>query len=106
MGIGLLGGTGIGLGYVCPIVALVKWFPDKRMITGLAVAGFGFGALIWIKLTTGFEFGPINLTPGWEGLYGMGWTVNEVFKLYGLCLPYWSLQVHKYWLTLLTIGSP
>jgi OFA family oxalate/formate antiporter-like MFS transporter len=85
LGIGLLGGTGIGLGYVCPIVALVKWFPDKKgMITGLAVAGFGFGALIWIKLTTGFEFGPINLTPGWEGLYGMGWTVNEVFKLYGL----------------------
>lgn len=30
LGIGLLGGTGIGLGYVCPIVALVKWFPDKK----------------------------------------------------------------------------
>lgn len=52
IGVGLLGGVGIGLGYVCPIAALVKWFPDKKgLITGLAVAGFGFSALIWIKLT-------------------------------------------------------
>jgi len=85
VGIGLLGGAGIGLAYVCPIAALVKWFPDKKgMITGLAVAGFGFGALIWIKLTGGFQFGPLDLTPGWAGLYGAGWTVNGVFKLYGV----------------------
>jgi len=84
LGIGLLGGAGIGLGYVCPIAALVKWFPDKKgLITGLAVAGFGFGALIWIKLTSGFVFGPVNLTPGWTGLYGMGMTVSKVFILYG-----------------------
>ena len=85
LGIGILGGSGIGLAYVCPIAALVKWFPDKKgMITGLAVAGFGFGALIWIKLTGGFVFGPVNLTPGWKGLYGMGWTVNNIFVLYGV----------------------
>jgi OFA family oxalate/formate antiporter-like MFS transporter len=85
IGIGLLGGAGIGLGYVCPIAALVKWFPDKKgLITGLAVAGFGFGALIWIKLTSGFKFGPINLSPGWTGLYGMGWGVSQVFILYGI----------------------
>jgi len=85
LGVGLLGGAGIGLGYVCPIAALVKWFPDKKgMITGLAVAGFGFGALLWIKLTSGFKFGPIDLTPGWSGLYGMGWTVSQVFILYGV----------------------
>jgi len=85
VGIGILGGAGIGLAYVCPIAALVKWFPDKKgLITGLAVAGFGFGALIWIKLTSGFVFGPINLTPGWEGLYGMGWSVNGVWTLYGV----------------------
>lgn len=84
-GIGFLGGAGIGLGYVCPIAALVKWFPDKKgLITGLAVAGFGFGALIWVKLTQGFKFGPIDLTPGWTGLYGMGWTVSQVFILYGI----------------------
>ncbi len=85
LGIGLLGGAGIGLGYVCPVAALVKWFPDKKgMITGFAVAGFGFGALLWIKLTSGFKFGPIDLTPGWTGLYGMGWSVNQVFILYGI----------------------
>jgi len=85
LGIGLLGGAGIGLAYVCPIAALVKWFPDKKgLITGLAVAGFGFGALIWVKLTNGFKFGPIDLTPGWTGLYGMGWTVNQVWMLYGI----------------------
>jgi OFA family oxalate/formate antiporter-like MFS transporter len=85
LGVGLLGGAGIGLAYVCPIAALVKWFPDKKgLITGLAVAGFGFGALIWIKLTEGFRFGPVDLTPGWTGLYGMGWTVNDVFLLYGV----------------------
>lgn len=85
LGVGVLGGAGIGLGYVCPIAALVKWFPDKKgLITGLAVAGFGFGALIWIKLTSGFKFGPVDLTPGWAGLYGMGWTVSNVFILYGI----------------------
>lgn len=85
LGVGLLGGAGIGLGYVCPIAALVKWFPDKKgLITGLAVAGFGFGALIWIKLTTGFKFGPIDLSPGWTGLFGSGWGVLAVFRLYGI----------------------
>ena len=85
LGVGLLGGSGIGLGYVCPIATLVKWFPDKKgLITGLAVAGFGFGALIWIKLTGGFQFGPVDLTPGWAGLYGAGWGVLEVFRLYGV----------------------
>ena len=86
IGIGVLGGAGIGLAYVCPIAALVKWFPDKKgMITGFAVAGFGFGALLWVMLTGGFKFGSlVNLTPGWNGLYGMGWSVNNVFVLYGI----------------------
>jgi OFA family oxalate/formate antiporter-like MFS transporter len=85
LGVGVLGGCGIGLAYVCPIAALVKWFPDKKgFITGLAVAGFGFGALIWVKLTGGFQFGPIDLTPGWDGLYGDGWSVQAIFRLYGV----------------------
>ncbi|MDI6447642.1 L-lactate MFS transporter [Anaerobaca lacustris] len=85
LGVGVLGGAGIGLAYVCPIAALAKWFPDKKgLIMGLAVAGFGFGALIWVKLTQGFKFGPIDLTPGWAGLYGAGWDVSDVFKLYGV----------------------
>jgi OFA family oxalate/formate antiporter-like MFS transporter len=49
--VGLVGGAGIGLGYVVPIAVGMRWFPDKKgLITGLAVAGFGFGALLWIKL--------------------------------------------------------
>jgi OFA family oxalate/formate antiporter-like MFS transporter len=45
---GIIGGAGIGFAYVCPIAALVKWFPDKKgTITGIAVAGFGAGALVF-----------------------------------------------------------
>jgi OFA family oxalate/formate antiporter-like MFS transporter len=45
---GIVGGAGIGFAYVCPIAASVKWFPDKKgLITGLAVAGFGAGALFF-----------------------------------------------------------
>jgi OFA family oxalate/formate antiporter-like MFS transporter len=45
---GLVGGAGIGFGYVCPIAAAVKWYPDKKgLVTGLAVAGFGAGALFF-----------------------------------------------------------
>jgi OFA family oxalate/formate antiporter-like MFS transporter len=44
---GLIGGIGLGAGYIVPIAMLVKWFPDRRgLITGIAVAGFGAGALI------------------------------------------------------------
>jgi OFA family oxalate/formate antiporter-like MFS transporter len=49
--IGLLGGSGIGLAYVVPIAVGVRWFPDKKgLMTGFAVAGFGFGALLWVQL--------------------------------------------------------
>lgn len=51
LGVGFVGGAGIGLAYVVPIAVGMRWFPDhKGMITGLAVAGFGFGALGWIKI--------------------------------------------------------
>jgi len=44
---GVLGGIGLGLCYIVPVATLIRWFPDRRgMITGLAVAGFGAGALI------------------------------------------------------------
>ena len=49
--IGVIGGSGIGLGYVVPIAVGMRWFPDKKgLITGLAVAGFGFGAMGWVKM--------------------------------------------------------
>jgi len=44
---GVIGGAGLGLGYIVPVATLIRWFPDKKgMITGLAVAGFGAGALL------------------------------------------------------------
>jgi MFS transporter, OFA family, oxalate/formate antiporter len=44
---GFIGGIGLGLGYIVPVATLVKWFPDRRgLITGIAVGGFGAGALI------------------------------------------------------------
>jgi OFA family oxalate/formate antiporter-like MFS transporter len=42
---GVLGGTGLGTGYITPVSTLIKWFPDKRgMATGMAIMGFGFAA--------------------------------------------------------------
>jgi len=50
---GVLGGAGIGLGYIVPVATLVQWFPDRRgFITGVAVAGFGAGALVTAPLAT------------------------------------------------------
>jgi OFA family oxalate/formate antiporter-like MFS transporter len=47
LGYGVLGGIGLGIGYITPVSTLVKWFPDRRgMATGLAIMGFGFGAAI------------------------------------------------------------
>jgi OFA family oxalate/formate antiporter-like MFS transporter len=47
LGYGVIGGFGLGVAYIVPIAMLQKWFPDKRgIITGLAVGGFGFGAVL------------------------------------------------------------
>src|SRR5262249_6734505 len=52
LGYGVLGGIGLGLGYVSPVSTLIKWFPDRPgMATGLAIMGFGGGALIGSPLT-------------------------------------------------------
>jgi OFA family oxalate/formate antiporter-like MFS transporter len=71
--IGLIGGVGIGLAYVCPIAVGVKWYPDKKgLITGLGVAGFGFGALIWVYLAG--NWGHLLASLG----------VLKVFLIYGI----------------------
>ncbi|MBN2523015.1 MAG: OFA family MFS transporter [Bacteroidales bacterium] len=71
--IGLTGGAGIGFAYVVPIAVGMRWFPDKKgMITGLAVAGFGFGAMLWVKLAG-----------EWGNLIGnMG--LSTTFAIYGI----------------------
>lgn len=52
LGYGVIGGCGLGLGYVSPVSTLIKWFPDRRgMATGLAIMGFGGGAMIGSPLS-------------------------------------------------------
>lgn len=71
--VGIVGGIGIGLAYVCPIAACVKWFPDlKGFVTGLSVAGFGAGAFIFVKLA-----GP------WAELIATR-GVNGTFTIFGI----------------------
>ncbi len=52
LGYGVLGGCGLGLGYISPVSTLIKWFPDRPgMATGMAIMGFGGGALIGAPLS-------------------------------------------------------
>ena len=75
IGCGVIGGIGLGLGYISPVSTLVKWFPDRRgMATGMAIMGFGGGAMIGAPLAnlllTYFKT-PTN--PGvWETFLVMG----------------------------------
>ena len=53
LGGGIIGGVGLGLGYISPVSTLIKWFPDRRgMATGMAIMGFGGGAMIGSPLAT------------------------------------------------------
>jgi MFS family permease len=53
LGSGVIGGIGLGLGYISPVSTLIKWFPDHRgMATGMAIMGFGGGAMIGSPLAT------------------------------------------------------
>jgi len=85
--IGIVAGAGIGLGYVVPIAIGVKWFPDKKgLVSGLAVAGFGFGAFIWVLLANppsilGFN-GLITKQVG-EYAYTIA-NVDNAFMTYGI----------------------
>lgn len=80
--LGIMGGAGIGLGYVVPIAVGVKWFPDKKgLVSGLAVAGFGFGAFIWILMAN-----PPSVL-GFNGLISGNFSVANVdmaFRIYGI----------------------
>jgi OFA family oxalate/formate antiporter-like MFS transporter len=93
---GLVGGIGLGFGYIVPVAVLVKWFPDRRgLITGIAVGGFGAGALITAPVATrliqsvgvlttfaylGIGYLIVTVAAGWfmqnppEGWRPEGWT--------------------------------
>ncbi len=71
--VGIIGGSGIGLAYVVPIAVGMRWFPDKKgLITGLAVAGFGFGAMLWVKLAG-----------NWGNLLA-NYSLSKTFTIYGI----------------------
>lgn len=51
LGIGVIGGAGLGLGYVTPVATAAKWFPDKKgFVTGMVIMGFGLGAMVFSKV--------------------------------------------------------
>jgi len=85
LGAGVIGGIGLGLGYISPVSTLVKWFPDRRgMATGMAIMGFGGGAMIGAPLANNL----INYfkTPAsvgvWETFATMG-VIYFVFMMIG-----------------------
>ncbi|NQV15750.1 OFA family MFS transporter [bacterium] len=92
--IGIIGGTGIGLAYVVPITVGMRWFPDKKgLITGLAVAGFGFGATLWVKLAG--SWGKLL------ALYGLSMTfivLGAIFMLMILVGAIWMIFPAEGWL--------
>lgn len=65
LGYGVIGGMGLGIGYISPVSTLIKWFPDRPgLATGMAIMGFGGGALVAAPLTqrflTGFAATPVD----------------------------------------------
>lgn len=85
IGAGVLGGIGLGLGYISPVSTLIKWFPDRRgMATGMAIMGFGGGAMIGSPLAT-ILMGHFrtDVTPGvWETFVAMA-AIYFAFMLVG-----------------------
>ena len=88
LGYGLIGGIGLGMGYIAPVSTLIKWFPDKPgMATGFAIMGFGSGALIGAPLGNmlmDYFKGP-NSTGVAEAFLVMG-AIYFVFMLFGAAI--------------------
>ena len=116
---GVIGGIGLGFAYIVPIYVLVKWFPDKRgLMTGVAVGGFGFGALITAPLAThliqtvgvlqtfaylGIAFGIVTFVTGYfmqnppDGWLPEGWTPPQTTSKSGAATSYTLGQALKTW---------
>ncbi len=85
LGSGVIGGVGLGLGYIRPVSTLIKWFPDRRgMATGMAIMGFGGGALIGSPLAAILmkHFATPTSVGVWETFVVMG-VIYFVFMLGG-----------------------
>ena len=92
LGMGLIGGIGLGLGYISPVSTLIKWFPDRRgMATGMAIMGFGGGAMIGSPLANML----ISTFKGPEGVgvwqtlavMGLGYLVFMLAGAFGYRVP-------------------
>lgn len=65
LGFGLVGGAGLGLGYVTPVATAAKWFPDKKgFVTGMVIMGFGLGALLMSKIIAPMMLGLCQTAAG------------------------------------------
>ena len=85
LGSGVIGGIGLGLGYISPVSTLVKWFPDRRgMATGMAIMGFGGGAMIGSPLADILmnQFRTPDSVGVWQTFITMG-AIYFVFMLGG-----------------------
>lgn len=85
LGCGVIGGVGLGLGYISPVSTLVKWFPDRRgMATGMAIMGFGGGAMIGFPLADWLmnQFKTPTSVGVWETFLTMG-AIYFVFMMIG-----------------------
>jgi MFS transporter, OFA family, oxalate/formate antiporter len=119
---GLIGGIGLGFGYIVPVSVLVKWFPDKRgLITGIAVGGFGAGALVTAPIATrliqhvgvlstfaylGVGYLIVTLAAGYfmrnppDGYVPEGWTPTTVEKAHRVAKDYTlgeAVRTWQYW---------
>lgn len=86
LGYGVLGGIGLGLGYISPVSTLIKWFPDRPgMATGMAIMGFGGGALIGSPLADNLMkyYQSANSVGVWETFVTMG-LLYFVFMMFGV----------------------
>ncbi|MBL3609221.1 OFA family MFS transporter [Rhodovulum sulfidophilum] len=82
LGYGVLGGCGLGLGYVSPVSTLIRWFPDRRgMATGMAIMGFGGGAMIAAPLK-GWLLNLFERAPAYLGPREAVATVTEGGRLF------------------------
>jgi len=85
LGSGVIGGVGLGIGYISPVSTLVKWFPDRRgMATGMAIMGFGGGAMIGAPLANILmnHFKTSTSVGAWQTFVAMG-AIYFVFMMIG-----------------------
>jgi OFA family oxalate/formate antiporter-like MFS transporter len=96
-GYGLMSGLGMGMGYICPVATITKWFPDLRgVMTGAAVMGFGAGAVVMSKIAARIVTDPTRVPFAFE-TFGVAYLILVVFAaqflvnpLHGWCPEGWK----------------